>query len=304
MAATSRPETRLRADPSRLRRSRPGFRLGWVVGHDGAASGCGPGDGVRRVEHPAASRSCGGPEKTGVRGGAAPRQPPQGTHGVWPRGVRWLVHISGQTDRRGVASPLRRRRLPIRARILSAAAFQLLDPDAQRRAHLLARCPPSRSVTSARCSSGSRRRWSPEWRTAGSRSPRKLVSEPSTGFRTPGARRAALRERWGGSGRAPHSMPVPWSRAPEAAPADAPDEVAERQHRRYGLPAESREPGPPRRPSTPKKAPSSNPFSSSPTWHATGTRNRRGRATHGLASGSRGTWSSRCAVSARRMRPS
>ena len=27
----------------------------------------------------------------GVRGGAAPRQPPQGTHGVWPHGVRWLV---------------------------------------------------------------------------------------------------------------------------------------------------------------------------------------------------------------------
>ena len=27
----------------------------------------------------------------GVRGGAAPRQPPQGTHGVWPHGVSWLV---------------------------------------------------------------------------------------------------------------------------------------------------------------------------------------------------------------------
>ena len=27
----------------------------------------------------------------GVRGGAAPRQPPQGTHGVWPHGVTWLV---------------------------------------------------------------------------------------------------------------------------------------------------------------------------------------------------------------------
>ena len=107
-----------------------------------------------------------------------------------------------------------------------------------------------------------------------------LVSEPSTAFRTPGVRRAALRERWGGSGRATHSMPVPWSRAPkafsarpraedadpgedpadpavgdmvardvaarvEAPPVDAPDEIAERLHRRYGLPAESREPGPP-----------------------------------------------------------
>ena len=30
----------------------------------------------------------------GVRGGAAPRQPPLGTHGVWPHGVRWLVSLS------------------------------------------------------------------------------------------------------------------------------------------------------------------------------------------------------------------
>ena len=29
----------------------------------------------------------------GVRGGAAPRQPPQGTHGVWPQGVSWLSHL-------------------------------------------------------------------------------------------------------------------------------------------------------------------------------------------------------------------
>ncbi len=32
----------------------------------------GGGDGVRGVEHPAARRSCGGPENRGVRGGAAP----------------------------------------------------------------------------------------------------------------------------------------------------------------------------------------------------------------------------------------
>ena len=30
----------------------------------------------------------------GVRGGTAPRQPPQGTHGVWPRGVCWLSGLS------------------------------------------------------------------------------------------------------------------------------------------------------------------------------------------------------------------
>lgn len=104
-----------------------------------------------------------------------------------------------------------------------------------------------------------------------------LVSEPSTAFRTPGARRAALRERWGGGGRAMESMPVPWSRAPEgssarprakeehpgdsttdppvgdivardvaaseeAAPVGAPDEVAARRYPRYGPVAESPEP--------------------------------------------------------------
>ena len=31
---------------------------------------------------------------SGVRGGTAPRQPPQGTHGVWPHGVSWLVGLS------------------------------------------------------------------------------------------------------------------------------------------------------------------------------------------------------------------
>lgn len=84
-----------------------------------------------------------------------------------------------------------------------------------------------------------------------------LVSEPSTAFRTPGARRAVLRERWGGEVRAMESMPVPWSRAPEGSsarpraeeeypddrtsdppPVGAPDEVAERLYRRYGLVAE------------------------------------------------------------------
>ena len=32
---------------------------------------------------------------SGVRGGTAPRQPPQGTHGVWPQGVCWLNHETG-----------------------------------------------------------------------------------------------------------------------------------------------------------------------------------------------------------------
>ncbi len=31
---------------------------------------------------------------SGVRGGTAPRQPPPGTHGVWPQGVSWLTHLS------------------------------------------------------------------------------------------------------------------------------------------------------------------------------------------------------------------
>lgn len=104
-----------------------------------------------------------------------------------------------------------------------------------------------------------------------------LVSEPSTTFRTPGTRRAALRERWGGGGRAMESMPVPWSRAPErssarprakeedpgdrtappvgdivprdvaapdeAPPVDAVYDVPER-HRRHGFAPKSHEPDP------------------------------------------------------------
>ena len=45
----------------------------------------------------------------GVRGGAAPRQPPQGTHGVWPHGVSWLDDVSLRRASLGTASetPLR-----------------------------------------------------------------------------------------------------------------------------------------------------------------------------------------------------
>ena len=37
----------------------------------------------------------------GVRGGTAPRQPPQGTHRVWPQGVCWLNHETGVREARG-----------------------------------------------------------------------------------------------------------------------------------------------------------------------------------------------------------
>ncbi len=66
--------------------------VGRIIGHDGAVLG--RGDGVRSVEHAAARRFCGAAENLGVRGGAPPRQPPQGTHGVWPQGVCWLVALA------------------------------------------------------------------------------------------------------------------------------------------------------------------------------------------------------------------
>ena len=73
----SRPSSRL-AGPSRIMSCR-------AVGPDGAALGRAHGDGARGVERHAARRRCGGPE-TGVRGGTAPRQPPQGTaRSVAPR---------------------------------------------------------------------------------------------------------------------------------------------------------------------------------------------------------------------------
>ena len=45
---------------------------------------------VRRVSSAAAAAAA----ISGVRGGVAPRQPPPGTHGVWPQGVCWLRHLS------------------------------------------------------------------------------------------------------------------------------------------------------------------------------------------------------------------
>ena len=73
----------------------PGWRsvedhVGRVVGHDGATLGRGPRDGVRgwSTSPPAALVA---DRKRGVRGGAAPHQPPQGTHGVWPHGVSLLA---------------------------------------------------------------------------------------------------------------------------------------------------------------------------------------------------------------------
>ena len=47
-------------------------RIGRIVAHEGEALDRGPGDGVRRVEHPAARRSCGGPETGGSEGARPP----------------------------------------------------------------------------------------------------------------------------------------------------------------------------------------------------------------------------------------
>ena len=45
-------------------------------------------------ELPNRARCRSGDDLPGVRGGSAPRQPPQGTHGVWPQGVTWLDALS------------------------------------------------------------------------------------------------------------------------------------------------------------------------------------------------------------------
>ncbi len=62
--------------------------VGLVVGHDGATLDPRRGSRDGSTSPLAAPVAC---RKRGVRGGAAPRQSPQGTHGVWPRGVNWLV---------------------------------------------------------------------------------------------------------------------------------------------------------------------------------------------------------------------
>ncbi len=54
-----------------------------------------PGPRLRGPSVECSSRRCCGGDLRGSGGGTAPRQPPQGTHGVWPRGVCWLPLIRG-----------------------------------------------------------------------------------------------------------------------------------------------------------------------------------------------------------------
>jgi len=75
-AGQSPPYARLLA-PSAITAKLPAGRsvedhVGRIVGPDGAALGCGPGDGIRGVEHPADRWSYGGPEKRGQRGRSPP----------------------------------------------------------------------------------------------------------------------------------------------------------------------------------------------------------------------------------------
>ena len=56
-----------------------------------------PGPRLRGPSVGCSSRRRGGRDLRGSGGGTAPREPPQGTHGVWPRGVCWLSRLSGKT---------------------------------------------------------------------------------------------------------------------------------------------------------------------------------------------------------------
>ena len=80
------------------RRSRPSSRP--TVRRGSGRPSRRPRRGYARPWPPPQGSGVGGPRRpplpwragnAGVRGGAAPRQPPQGTHGVWPHGVSWLV---------------------------------------------------------------------------------------------------------------------------------------------------------------------------------------------------------------------
>ena len=76
---------------------------GWRSGEGSTSAGSSATTGLRSAVAPATEFGVGAPrrpplawraENAGVRGGAAPRQPRSGTHGVWPQRVRWLVsHI-------------------------------------------------------------------------------------------------------------------------------------------------------------------------------------------------------------------
>ncbi len=66
----------------------------------GKRPGAAPATGFGGWSIPAPAAPAAG-RKPGVRGGAAPRQPPQGTHEVWPQGVSWLDHTNSSPSQPG-----------------------------------------------------------------------------------------------------------------------------------------------------------------------------------------------------------
>ena len=100
----SRPETLPKGGSQALAGPRRSSRLAGPSRINSAGSSATTGQ--RSAAAPATGR------KPGVRGGTAPRQPPQGTHGVWPQGVSWLTatnrtRASPEGDRRWLRAPSR-----------------------------------------------------------------------------------------------------------------------------------------------------------------------------------------------------
>ncbi len=138
----SRPSSRL-TGPSRITATGSSAKTGAAARPRPRRRGSGGG-----APHRPPLRQRGG--KLGVRGGAAPRQPPQGTHGVWPQGVSWLNALSPRQASLGVPPtnlsghrPEQRATPPWEASFLGFLAASLLYGGRRRTTHYLAMAAPS-----------------------------------------------------------------------------------------------------------------------------------------------------------------
>ena len=103
--------------PAPVRAKLPAGRRGLTSAETGLRSAVAPATGFERWSTSPAAAPVAGRKRRGQRG-QAPRQPPQGTHGVWPHGVRWLVShnhadscvicMTGSGKARAVERPQRR----------------------------------------------------------------------------------------------------------------------------------------------------------------------------------------------------